>query len=154
MDKYEQRRRAVAALIDGLGYGGTAKVARAIGKAPDYVSRMLYEPDKPGRKRIGEDTWDALVMAYPDALAAPLVPAPRAPGAAASVLAGRLLAVATPRSRRALERIIAAAEAGRLTEADLLLLESIAQHLAAPTPAHNMDAALRAKAQRDAAPRK
>jgi len=65
MDKYEKRRLALVDLIEELGRGGVASVAFNIGKDPSYVSRMLYEPEKPGRKRIGEDSWDALVTAYP-----------------------------------------------------------------------------------------
>lgn len=67
MDKYEARRRALKALVNHFGHGGIARIADRIDKAPNYVSRMLYEPGKPGRKRIGEDTLDALVEAYPEA---------------------------------------------------------------------------------------
>jgi len=68
MDRREQRRLALKSLIDSLGRGGVAAVAGRIGKAPDYVSRMLYEPGKEGKKGIGEDTWDVLVAAYPKEL--------------------------------------------------------------------------------------
>lgn len=60
MDKYEQRRNRLLALVTTLGYGGRATVAKAIGKSPDYISRMLYPPGKPGYKRIGEDTADLI----------------------------------------------------------------------------------------------
>lgn len=131
MDKYERRRTAVEALVASLGYGGTAKVARAIDKAPDYVSRMLSAPGKAGRKRIGEDTWDALVAAYPNELApteSSRVREPTAPAYASPAAAARgLLSRATPRSRRVLEAIIRAADAGALTDADLDLLGAIAR---------------------------
>ena len=65
MDKYEQRRNRLLALVTTLGYGGRATVAKAIGKSPDYISRMLYPPGKPGYKRIGEDTADLISAAYP-----------------------------------------------------------------------------------------
>lgn len=65
MDKYERRRRALKALVDSLGRGGIKRVAEAIDKAPDYVSRMLYDPKKPGKKSIGEDSWDLLITAFP-----------------------------------------------------------------------------------------
>lgn len=68
MDKFEQRRTALAALITTMGRGGAAKVAARIGKTGSYVSRMLYPPGKAGRKRIGEDSWDDLVAAYPQEL--------------------------------------------------------------------------------------
>lgn len=65
MDKYEIRRAALRKLVDGLGHGGISRVAEAIGKEPSYVSRMLYEEHKPGRKRIGEDTAELLAAAFP-----------------------------------------------------------------------------------------
>lgn len=51
----------------------------------------------------------------------PHAPAPAAPDLTA------LMAAASPRSRSALERIVRAAEAGALSEADVLLLEQIAE---------------------------
>jgi len=76
MDRRETRRLALKSLVDSLGRGGVAAVAGKIGKAPDYVSRMLYEPGKDGKKGIGENTWDALVAAYPKALRAIAEPSP------------------------------------------------------------------------------
>ncbi len=61
------RRLALKALSDKLGYGGKAMIAAKIGKDSSYVSRMLYPPKKAGRKRIGEDMFELLVRAYPDA---------------------------------------------------------------------------------------
>jgi SOS-response transcriptional repressor LexA len=69
MDKYEKRRAALQALIDGLGRGGISKVAERIDKQPSYVSRMLFPPTKDGFKRIGEDTADVLNAAFPGWLA-------------------------------------------------------------------------------------
>lgn len=65
MDKYEQRRTTLQALVDELGRGGIASIAQQIGKDASYVSRMLYPPGKSGAKRIGEDTAEALARAYP-----------------------------------------------------------------------------------------
>lgn len=65
MDKFEERRLALQQLVDGLGRGGIARVAERIGKEPNYVSRMLYPQGKAGRKRIGEDSVDALNAAFP-----------------------------------------------------------------------------------------
>lgn len=48
-------------------------------------------------------------------------------GQAVQKQAENLFGLATPRSRTALERIASAAEAGRITEEDLLLLERIAE---------------------------
>ncbi|WP_256775450.1 MULTISPECIES: S24 family peptidase [unclassified Stenotrophomonas] len=66
MDKYEARRAALKELVDGLGRGGIAAVAGRIGKDASYVSRMLYGPEKAGRKRIGEDVLAQLGDAFPD----------------------------------------------------------------------------------------
>jgi len=66
MDKYEQRRKGLLALVKQLGRGGIAQIAAKIDKEANYVSRMLYEPGKAGRKRIGEDTADQLDAAYPE----------------------------------------------------------------------------------------
>lgn len=66
MDKYERRRQALIALAGRLGRGGIAKIAHAIDKQPDYVSRMKYPAGKSGRKRIGEDTLQALLEHFPE----------------------------------------------------------------------------------------
>jgi hypothetical protein len=66
MDKYEQRRIDLKALIEALGHGGIARVAGKIGKEPNYVSRMLYENGKPGRKRIGEESADLITAEFPN----------------------------------------------------------------------------------------
>lgn len=65
MDKFERRRLDLIALVNSIGHGGIARVAAGIGKDASYVSRMLYEPGKAGRKRIGEDSVDALDHAFP-----------------------------------------------------------------------------------------
>lgn len=73
MDKYEKRRAALKALIDGLGRGGISEVAERIGKQPSYISRLLYPQTKEGFKRIGEDTVDALNRAFPGWMTEPAV---------------------------------------------------------------------------------
>ncbi|MDR0212889.1 MAG: hypothetical protein LBJ15_02655 [Comamonas sp.] len=73
MDKYEIRRQALQSLVDHLGRGGIAAIAQKIGKDASYVSRMLYPQDKKGSKRIGEDTLEALVTAYPGFLSSETV---------------------------------------------------------------------------------
>lgn len=65
MNKYDERRIALQRLRDRLGYGAIRQIADAIGKDPSYVSRMLYPSTKDGRKRIGEDSVDALNLAFP-----------------------------------------------------------------------------------------
>lgn len=56
-----------------------------------------------------------------------------------------LLAIASPRSQEALARIIEAAECGRLTEEDIVLLERIASKIAAAPGVNNSNAKLREK---------
>jgi len=65
MDKYEQRRQALLALKESLGFGGIKKIAEKAGFPADYVSRMLYEPGKPHKKNIGEDSVDKISAAFP-----------------------------------------------------------------------------------------
>lgn len=65
MDKFERRRLALKRLTDGIGRGGIARVAKAIGREANYVSRMLYPKGKEGRKNIGDDLIDAIENAYP-----------------------------------------------------------------------------------------
>lgn len=65
MDKYEIRRIALKSLVEKLGHGGITRLAKSIGKEPNYISRMLYAADKKGMKRIGEDSVEALDKAFP-----------------------------------------------------------------------------------------
>lgn len=52
------RKANLQLLIDrqyGIGkHGAKAEFARRMGKQPDYISRCLYPPDKPGAKNVGE----------------------------------------------------------------------------------------------------
>lgn len=65
MDKYEIRRLALVDLRANIGHGAVTKIAAAIGKDPNYVSRMMYPHGKKGRKRIGEDSVELLNQAFP-----------------------------------------------------------------------------------------
>lgn len=65
MDKFESRRLLLQELVDGMGRGSIAAIAKKIGKEPSYVSRMLYPEGKAGKKRIGEDSAEVLTKAYP-----------------------------------------------------------------------------------------
>lgn len=56
-----------------------------------------------------------------------------------------LMAIASPRSQEALARIIEAAECGRLSEEDIILLERIASKIAADPGVNNSNAKLREK---------
>jgi phage repressor protein C with HTH and peptisase S24 domain len=63
MDKYEKRRTRLAEVRDRNFHGSASDLARAIGKEPSYVSRMLYPAGKAGKKRIGEDMVDVIETA-------------------------------------------------------------------------------------------
>jgi hypothetical protein len=65
MDKYEKRRLDLLNLVEQMGRGGRVRVAAAINKTPDYISRMLYPKNKAGHKGIGEDSVELLDAAYP-----------------------------------------------------------------------------------------
>ncbi|SEE79606.1 S24 family peptidase [Pseudomonas proteolytica] len=58
MDKKLIRKANLQLLIDrqyGIGkHGAKAEFARRMGKQPDYISRCLYPPGKPGAKNVGE----------------------------------------------------------------------------------------------------
>lgn len=59
-EKYERRRRNLIKLRDERCGGKAAELASVLGRSPNYVSRMLYEPSKEGRKRIAEDMVDLI----------------------------------------------------------------------------------------------
>ena len=65
MDKFELRRLALLRLVNEMGRGGRIRVANAVGKTPDYISRMLYPKDKAGKKGIGEDSVELLNKCFP-----------------------------------------------------------------------------------------
>lgn len=44
--------------------GAKSAMAKRLDKQPDYISRCLYPPDKPGRKNIGEDFAREIENAY------------------------------------------------------------------------------------------
>ena len=64
MDKYENRRQNLAALMDAYCDGKVAVLAERLERSPSYVSRMLYPEDKAGKKRIGEDMAERIEFAF------------------------------------------------------------------------------------------
>lgn len=60
MDKYERRRLRLLAIKDKECGGNIASLAKRLGKSDSYVHRMLYEEGKPNKKRIGEDSVEAI----------------------------------------------------------------------------------------------
>ena len=62
---YEERRQNLRSLVERLGHGGIAKIAKEIDVEANYISRCLYAPDKKGRKNIGDETVIKLDKAYP-----------------------------------------------------------------------------------------
>jgi len=64
MDKYEQRRQNLIALMHKHCEGKAARLAEKIEVSASYASRMLYDPSKDGYKRIGEDMVDRIEAAF------------------------------------------------------------------------------------------
>lgn len=60
MDKFESRRQLLLKILKERCDENVSSLARALGKEPSYVHRMLYEEGKPGRKRIGDDSVDKI----------------------------------------------------------------------------------------------
>jgi hypothetical protein len=84
MNKYETRRRNLIVLMDDHCDGRAASLATRLDRSPSYVSRMLYEDGKPGKKRIGEDMAEIIERVFGLAkgqLDKPMTDA-KAPGAA------------------------------------------------------------------------
>lgn len=64
MDKYEKRRLRLLKIRDDFCSGKAAEVARKIERDPSYVSRMLYEEGKLGKKRIADDMVEIIEKAF------------------------------------------------------------------------------------------
>jgi len=64
-ETYEKRRTALRKLVDSLGRGGIAHIARELGVEASYVSRALYPLGKAGRKNIGDETVVKLNEKFP-----------------------------------------------------------------------------------------
>lgn len=62
---YEQRRLDLKRLIEKMGRGSIAAVAKAIDVEPNYISRVLYPPGKDGKKNIGDELVIKLDQRYP-----------------------------------------------------------------------------------------
>ncbi|MDU7377884.1 MAG: S24 family peptidase [Enterobacteriaceae bacterium] len=64
MDKYEKRRLRLMQIRDEMCGGKAVDVARKIEREPSYVSRMLYDETKKGRKRIADDMVEIIEKAF------------------------------------------------------------------------------------------
>lgn len=64
MDKYEKRRLRLMQIRDDFCGGKAVDVARRIEREPSYVSRMLYEEGKSGKKRIADDMVEIIEKAF------------------------------------------------------------------------------------------
>lgn len=64
MDKYEKRRLRLIQIRDEMCGGKAVEVARKIEREPSYVSRMLYDESKKGRKRIADDMVEIIERAF------------------------------------------------------------------------------------------
>lgn len=64
MDKYEKRRLRLIQIRDDFCGGKAVEVARKIEREPSYVSRMLYEEGKKGKKRIADDMVEIIEKSF------------------------------------------------------------------------------------------
>lgn len=64
MDKYEKRRQRLIQIRDEMCGGKAVNVARKILREPSYVSRMLYEEGKNGKKRIADDMVEIIEKSF------------------------------------------------------------------------------------------
>ncbi len=64
MDKYERRRQRLIELRNTQCGGSAAELSRRINREPSYVSRMLYEEGKAGKKRIADDMMEIIETAF------------------------------------------------------------------------------------------
>lgn len=64
MDKYEKRRLRLAQIKNDFCGGRAVEVAKRIEREPSYVSRMLYEEGKKGKKRIADDMVEIIEKAF------------------------------------------------------------------------------------------
>jgi hypothetical protein len=78
MDKLKARQAWIRGIIRDHCGGKISPFARAIGKDPSYVSRMLYPAGKAGAKGIGEDTIRAIIAAFPASVPSPSAEVPPA----------------------------------------------------------------------------
>lgn len=127
MTKFEARRTALDALVTSFGRGGIAKVAEAIGKEPNYVSRMLYPEGKKGAKRIGEDSVELITQAFPGWLDSA---SPRSIESSITELLSKQ-SVMSAASQRTLQLLVTAAQLGALSETDWTLIEDLARRFIA-----------------------
>lgn len=167
MDIREVRRRNLKALMDrefGVNArGAQTRLAEKLEKPQNFISRCLADPDRAGSKTIGEDFAREIEEKFGlarYALDLPIgeigpesnvQPAPQQP---AQLRAAALAAIASPRSQEVLARIAKAAEDGRLTEDDLLLLERIAARFEqapthAPAPERGSNTRLRERLRKN-----
>lgn len=133
MDISEIRRANLQALMNDRFGGKKAHIADALGKSPSYIARCLSLTIAPeNRKKIGEDFARHIEVEL--GLERYQMDRPMSgahiEASAVAAKAKKLDLFASPRSQSALAKIVAAAESGRLTEEDMVLLELIAAKIA------------------------
>ncbi|QVW25334.1 hypothetical protein KJF94_07105 [Pseudomonas hormoni] len=136
MDISEIRRANLQTLMNDRFGGTKARIADELGKSPSYIARCLSLTIAPeNRKKIGEDFARHIETVLGLDRYSMDVPLKKSGDRAVVAKAKALDLVASPRSQSALAKIVAAAESGRLTEEDMVLLERIAAKIAGSTPA-------------------
>lgn len=135
MDISEIRRANLQSLMNDRFGGTKARIADELGKSPSYIARCLSLTIAPeNRKKIGEEfarhieavlELPRYAMDNPSGLTGNSGTSQAIDSSKMDALRN-LKGKVTPRSLDALKRIEKAALAGRLKEADLVLLEGIA----------------------------
>jgi len=68
--EFEIRLQALRRLVESLhgptGRGGIAKLSRQAGINASYISRMLYNEDKDGKRNMGEDMAHKISSVFPN----------------------------------------------------------------------------------------
>lgn len=142
MDISEIRRANLQSLMNDRFGGTKARIADELGKSPSYIARCLSLTIAPeNRKKIGEEfarhieavlELPRYAMDSPSGVTGSNEKSGLQAGAPQTIDSSKMDALrklkgkVTPRSLDALKRIEKAALAGRLKEADLVLLEGIA----------------------------
>lgn len=154
MDISEIRRANLQSLMNDRFGGKKAHLADALGKSPSYIARCLsLTIAQENRKKIGEEFARHIESVLKlDRYAMDSVGLGSENGSmSVADKAKALELVASPRSQSALAKIVAAAESGRLTEEDMVLLERLAARIAggAPVTPKNTNLRLRDRLKND-----
>lgn len=138
MDKYRNRRENFKKLIhQRFKKGPITRASEILNKPASYISRCIWDPEKNQARNIGEVFAREMEKAFgliEYELDAPIKEKSESntntPESDSYIES--LLSKATPKSSRQIIKIAQAASEGRLTEADIELISSIAERFEQP----------------------